>query len=49
MFGKNTMPKKLIILKDDMYFQKFNQNLKKKNINKKKILKDNILIKYISR
>ena len=46
MFGKNTMPKKLIILKDDMYFQKFNQNLKKKNINKKN-KKKKIYIKKI--
>lgn len=44
------MPKKLIVLKDDKYLQKFSQNLKKKQKQKQKfLLKDNIHIKYISR
>lgn len=48
MFSKNTMPKKMIILKDDLHFQKFNKNLKKEN-KLRLLLKDNLLIKYISR
>lgn len=51
MFSNNTMPKKMIILKDDVYFQKFKKNFKEKNnmYKIKLLLKDKSTVKYISR